>query len=79
MFLFLTSLAMLVMGLSFTIPALSVLKIPSLVVGGLSYGLGVGPGPYILMSTLFTQNMKTSGITAGQVSKFLVDTFQMKV
>ena len=55
LFLLLTSLTMVAMGLSFTYPALSMLTIPSLVVGGLAYGLGLGPAPNILMSTLFSQ------------------------
>ena len=49
---------MLMMGLSFTFPSLSLLTLPSLVVVGLTYGLKVGPGPNILISTLFTQKMK---------------------
>ena len=78
-FLLLTSLSMLTMGLSFTYPAMSLLTIPSLVVAGLSYGLGVGPAPNILMSTLFTQNMKTTGVTTGRVARALVNTIQLKV
>ena len=42
-FLLVTSLAMLMMGLSFTYPAMSMLIIPCLVVAGLSYGLGQSP------------------------------------
>ena len=78
-FLLVTSLSMLTMGLSFTYPALSLLTIPSLVVAGLSYGLGLGPAPNILMSTLFSQNMKTTGITTGLVIRALVNTVQFKV
>ena len=55
-FLLLMSFSMMMMGLSFTYPALSMLTIPSLVVGGLAYGLGLGPAPNILMSTLFSQD-----------------------
>ena len=78
-FLLVTSLAMMTMGLSFTYPALSLLTIPSLVVAGLAYGLGLGPAPNILMSTLFSQNMKTTGITMGLVTRALVNTVQFKV
>ena len=71
---------MAMMGLSFTYPAaLSALTIPCLVVSGLSYGLGVGPAPPILMSTLFSQNMKSTGITIGYVVRSLVNTTQLKV
>ena len=38
-FLLVTSLSMLMMGLSFTCPDLSMMTIPSLVVAGLAYGL----------------------------------------
>ena len=79
MFLLVTSLTMMMMGLSFTYPALSMLTIPCLVVAGLSYGLGVGPAPPILMSTLFSQNMKSTGITIGQVVRALANTIQFKV
>ena len=78
-FLVVNSLTMVAMGLSFTYPALSLLTIPCLVVSGLSYGLGVGPAPPNLMSTLFTQNMKSTGITIGQVVRALVNTTQLKV
>ena len=79
MFLLMTSLAMLMMGLSFTYPVLSMLTLPSLVVAGLAYGLGLGPAPNILMSTLFTQNMKTTGVTTGRAARALVNTIQLKV
>ena len=78
-FLLLMSLSMMMMGLSFTYPAMSMLTIPSLVVSGVSYGLGVGPAPPILTSTLFPQNMKSTGITIGQVVRALVNTIQFKV
>ena len=42
-FLLVTSLAMLMMGLSFTYPAMSLLIMPSLVVAALSFGLGQSP------------------------------------
>ena len=69
---------MLLMGLSFTFPSLSVAKLPCLVVSGLSYGLGVGPAAYILMSSLFTQHMKTAGMVTGQVVRALANTLQLK-
>ena len=78
-FLLVTSLAMVMMGLSFLYPALSMLTMPSLVVAGLSFGLGVAPAPSILMSTLFPQNMKTTGVTIGRISRALVNTVQLKV
>ena len=49
------------------------------VVAGLSFGLGVGPAPPILMSTLFSPNMKSTGITIGFVVRALVNTIQFKV
>ena len=78
-FLLLMSLSMLTMGLSFTYPTMSLLTIPSLVVAGLSYGVGVGPTAPILMSTLFSPNMKSTGITIGRVARALVDAVQLKV
>ena len=70
---------MLMMGLSFTFPSLSVAMVPCLVVSGLCYGLGVGPASYILMSSLFTQHMKTTGMVTGQVVRALANTVQLKV
>ena len=78
-FLLVTSLSMMMMGLSFTYPAMSMMTIPSLVVAGLAYGLGLGPAPNILMSTLFSQNMKSTGITTGLATRALVNTVQFKV
>ena len=78
-FLLVSSLSMLMMGLSFTFPTLSMAKLPCLVVSSLSYGLGVGPTCYILMSSLFTQQMKTTGMVTGQVVRALVNTVQLKV
>ena len=51
------AISMLGLGLSFLYPDTlgSYLSIPCLVVAGASYGLGVGPVPFILMSSLFTQ------------------------
>ena len=76
-FLLVSSLSMLMMGLSFTLPSLSML--PCLVVSGLSFGVRVGSTSYILMSTLFTQHMKTTGMVSGQVMRALVNTVQLKV
>ena len=79
---FLTSMAasMLGLGLSFLYPSLGpALSIPSLVVAGASYGLGVGPVPYILMSSLFTQKDKSTGVALSQIYKALLGFAQMKV
>ena len=79
---FLTSTAasMLGLGLAFLYPSLgSTLSIPSLVVAGASYGLGVGPVPTILMSSLFTQKDKSLGFAISQTSRALLGFAQMKV
>ena len=79
---FLTTMAasMLGLGLSFLYPSLgSTLSIPCLVVAGASYGLGVGPVPYILMSSLFTQKDKSNGVAFSQIYKALLGFAQMKV
>ena len=78
-FLLVSSISMLGMGLSFTFPSLSMLSLPCLVVSSLSYGLEVGPSCYILMSSLFTQQMKTTGMVTGQVARALSNTLQLKV
>ena len=78
-FLLVSTLSMLMMGLSFTLPSLSTAMLPCMVVSGLSFGVGVGPASYILMSTLFTQHMKTTGMVTGQVVRALVNTVQLKV
>ena len=70
---------MALMGLSLSWPPLSSLSIPCLVMTGLSYGLGVGPAAYVLMSTIFTQRMKSTGLTTGQVVKAIMVTLQLKV
>ena len=70
---------MAVMGLSLTWPSLAWLSTPCLVITGLSYGLGVGPAAYVLMSTIFTQKMKSTGVTTGQVVKAIMVTLQLKV
>ena len=57
---FLTTMAasMLGLGLSFLYPASlgPALSIPSLVVAGASYGLGVGPVPYILITHVLSHH-----------------------
>ena len=78
-FLSLTGLGMLLLGLSLTKPSLAFLSVPCLVITGLSYGLGVGPAAYVLMSTIFTQKMKSTGVTTGQVVKAVMVTLQLKV
>ena len=68
------------LGLSFLYPSLgSTLSIPSLVVAGASFGLGVGPVPYILMTTLFTQKNKSIGAAISQTSRALTGFAHMKV
>ena len=74
------SASMLGLGLSFLYPSLgSYLSIPCLVGAGASYGLGVGPVPYILMSSLFTQNNKSVGVAISQTSRALTAFTQIKV
>ena len=74
------SASMLGLGLSFLYPSLgSTLSIPSLVVAGASFGLGVGPVPYILMTTLFTQKNKSIGAAISQTSRALTGFAHMKV
>ena len=46
---------------------------------GLAYGLGVGPDPFILMSTFLTRKIKTTGNTAAQVVRALVNKVQLRV
>ena len=74
------SASMLGVGLSFLYPSLGpVLAIPCLVVAGASYGLGVGPVVYILMTALFTQENKSVGVAISQISRALFGFVQMKV
>ena len=74
------SASMLGLGLSFLYPSLGpALSIPCLVVAGASYGLGVGPVPYILMSSLFTQKDKIRGVAFSQTCRALLGFAQMKV
>merc|ERR1712183_1150939 len=71
-FLIPTSLAMMVMGLSFMFPSLTTLSIPSLVFSGLCYGLGVGPVSFVLMSSLYPQKMKSVGVAVSQTCRALI-------
>ena len=73
--------AMLGMGFNFAFPdALgSALSLPSLVLAGVCYGLGVGPVPFILMSSLFTQRKKSVGVAIAQTTRAIVVFMQMKV
>ena len=74
------SVSMLGLGLAFLRPSLSSsLSIPCLVVAGASYGLGVGPVVYILMTALFTQENKSVGVAISQISRALFGFVQMKV
>ena len=74
------SASMLGLGLSFLYPSLGpALSIPSLVVAGASYGLGVGPVPYILMSSLFTQKDKSRGVAISLTCRSFLGFVQMKV
>ena len=79
---FLTTMAASTLGLgfSFLYPSLgSSLSVPSLVLAGASYGLGVGPVVYILMTSLFTQENKSIGVAISQISRALFGFIQMKV
>ena len=79
---FLTTMAAstLGLGLSFLQPSLGPsLSVPCLVVAGASYGLGVGPVVYILMTALFTQENKSVGVAISQISRALFGFVQMKV
>ena len=74
------SASMLGLGLSFLYPSLGpALSIPCLVVAGASYGLGVGPVAYVLMSSLFTQDKKSLGLAFAQTSRALIVFGQLKV
>ena len=46
---------------------------------GLLYGLGIGPVPYILMSSLFKNNSKTFGIALAETSRAMAAFLQLKV
>ena len=76
----LTALCMLGLGMSFLFPSiLSSLALPCMVGGGLIYGLGVGPVPFLLMSSLFTQKNKSTGSAIAQTFRALSVLVQMKV
>ena len=67
------------LGLSFLYPSLGpALSIPCVVVAGASYGLGVGPVPYILMSSLFTQKDKSRGVAISLTCRSFLGFAQMK-
>ena len=80
---FLTTIAMSMagIGVSFLFPDMLglTLAIPCLVVAGASYGLGVGPVSFILMSSLFTQKNKSLGVAFSQTIKVLTVFLQVKV
>ena len=79
-FLTTTATSMLGLGLSFLQPSLGPsLSVPCLVVAGASYGLGVGPVPYILMSSLFTQKDKSRGVAISLTCRSFLGFVQMKV
>ena len=74
------SVSTLGLGLSFLRPSLGpALSFPCLVVAGASYGLGVGPVPYILMSSLFTQKDKSRGVAISLTCRSFLGFAQMKV
>jgi len=54
------------------------IALPSLIVAGLCYGLGVGPVPFVAMSSLFPQSYKTLGMGVGQVTRAFMVTAQLK-
>jgi len=66
------------MGLSILFPALSFLSLPSLILVGGFYGLGVGPVPFVLMSTLFPQKYKSMGLASSQVARAITVCLQLK-
>ena len=80
---FLTSIAMAMagIGVSFTFPGLlgPHLTIPCLVVAGASYGLGVGPVSFVLMSSLFSQKNKSLGVAFAQTTRQIAVLVQVKV
>ena len=74
------SASMLGVGLSFLYPSLGpALAIPCLVVAGASYGLGVGPVPHMLMTTLFPQRSKSLGATLASICRMVAVFAQIKV
>ena len=77
----LTSICMLGLGISFLFQASlgTSLALTCQVASGLIYGLGVGPVPFILMSSLFTQKNKSAGSAIAQTFRALSVLVQMKV
>ena len=80
-FLVTTAASMLGLGLSFRYPASlgPSLSLPCLVVAGASYGLGVGPVPHMLMTTLFPQRSKSLGATLASICRMVAVFAQIKV
>ena len=78
-FLLLCGLSMMGLSLSFHYSVVSSLGLPCLMMAAASYGLGVGPVPVILMSTLFTQKNKSLGVAVAQTTRLLIVLIQMKV
>ena len=80
---FLTTMAasMLCLGLSFLHPDTlgSYITIPSLVVAGASYGLGVGPVANVIMASLFPQKTKSLGVAISKTAHLLVMFTLLKV
>ena len=79
---FLTTIAvsMTGMGISFYFPSLGLpLVIPCLAVAGASYGLGVGPCTFILMSSLFKSEDRSIGSAWTQTIKALAIFIQVTV
>ena len=76
-----TSFSMLGLALSFLYPSIlgTYVSIPCLVVGGASFGLGVGPVAYVLMASLFQQKDKSLGVAFSQTSFSLMIFTLLKV
>lgn len=76
------SLSIACMGLQNLLPInafTSYLPLVSLMVCGLSYGLGVGPVPFVLMSELFTTRFKSYGMAVAMAVRSMSVFFQLKV
>ena len=68
------------LALSFIFPPISShISLASLVVAGASYGLGVGPVVYVLMSSLFSQKNKSLGVAISNIMHALVIFTLLKV
>ena len=72
---------MLCLGLSFLHPDTlsSYIALPSLVVAGASYGLGVGPVVNVLMASLFPQKSKSLGVAISKTAHLLIIFTLLKV